>query len=215
MREEEEEEVQDTYLMLPSVEGRGLFSNTSTTCSCSFKRTVFASTSLKREKFSVADQKCNAAPSPQEGDKLSTIRNQGAQQGVASNRWSAVSLINSNGGVDAAAHPEYPVEVLFVHTEEVAVVLPQDDGGSTRWICDQGQLSKVVTLMERADHALMRAHTHTHTDFSKGAVEFNLNRLCDKQVRMWRESECVWMCLCTVAAEECAVWYCVLALTIF
>lgn len=91
MEEEEEmheiyEEVQDTYLMLPSVEGRGLFSNTSTTWSCSFKRTVFASTSLKKEEseegeqFSVAAQKCNAAPAPQEGDKDPTIRHQGAQQ---------------------------------------------------------------------------------------------------------------------------------------
>lgn len=43
-----------------------------------------------------------------------------------------VSLIYNDGRVDAAAHPEYPVEVLLVHTEEVAVVLPQDDGGGTR-----------------------------------------------------------------------------------
>lgn len=58
-------EVQDTYLMLPNVEGRGLFSNTSTACSCSFKRTVFASTSLEKrrseggegDKFSVAAPK--------------------------------------------------------------------------------------------------------------------------------------------------------------
>lgn len=41
-----------------------------------------------------------------------------------------VTLIRSR--VDAAAHPEYPVEVLLVHPQEVAVVLPQDDGGGTR-----------------------------------------------------------------------------------
>lgn len=41
--------MQYTYLMLPSVEARGLFSNTSTACSCSFKRTVLASTSFIKE----------------------------------------------------------------------------------------------------------------------------------------------------------------------
>lgn len=37
----------NVYLMLPRVEVRGLFSNTNTGCSCSFKRTVLASTSQK------------------------------------------------------------------------------------------------------------------------------------------------------------------------
>lgn len=81
----------------------------------------------------MAGQKCNAAPAPQEGDKYPSIRHHGAQQRQTGDcRWlmEAVTLIDSR--VDAAAHPEYPVEVLLVHSQEVAVVLPQDDGGGTR-----------------------------------------------------------------------------------
>lgn len=52
------------------------------------------------------------------------------------------------------AHPEYPVEVFLVHAKEVAVVLSQDDGGSAGRICNQGQLPKVITLMERTHHTL-------------------------------------------------------------
>lgn len=81
-------EVQDTYLMLPSVEGRGLFSNTSTACSCSFKRTVFASTSLEKKRSEEGEgevqcgrpKKCNAALAPEEGDKYQAIKHQGTEQ---------------------------------------------------------------------------------------------------------------------------------------
>lgn len=62
-----------------------------------------------------------------------------------------------------SAYPEYPVEVFLVHTKEVAVVLSQNDGGSTRWICNQGQLPKVITLVERTHYPLRHTYAWLHT----------------------------------------------------
>lgn len=51
-------------------------------------------------------------------------------------------------------YPEYPVEVLLVHTEEVAIVLSENNGGRPRGVCNQGQLAKVIALVERTHHTL-------------------------------------------------------------
>ena len=53
-------------------------------------------------------------------------------------------------------------EVLFVHSEEVAVVFSQDDGGSTGGIVHQSQLAKVLPLMERCHQPLQSVTQCSH-----------------------------------------------------
>lgn len=70
-------------------------------------------------------------------------------------------------GVDSASgntqssvtntHLEDTNKVLFVNSEEMAVVFSQDDGGSTRRIVQQSQLPKVLTLVQRGYQALQMA----------------------------------------------------------
>lgn len=48
------------------------------------------------------------------------------------------------------AHLEDPIEVPFVHTQEVAVVFAEDNGGCPRGIVYQCQLPKVIAVMEGA-----------------------------------------------------------------
>lgn len=60
-------------------------------------------------------------------------------------------------------YPEYPVEVLLVYTKEVAIVLSQNNGGRPRRVCYQGQLPKVVTLVERTHHTLRPTHNSGYT----------------------------------------------------
>lgn len=57
-------------------------------------------------------------------------------------------------------YPEYPVEVLLVHAKEVAIVLSENNGGRPRGVCNQGQLPKVVPLMERTHHTLRPRHNY-------------------------------------------------------
>lgn len=52
------------------------------------------------------------------------------------------------------AHLQDVVEVLLVHAEEVAVVLPQDDGGCPGGIVDQCQLPEVIPLVQSGNQTL-------------------------------------------------------------
>lgn len=53
-------------------------------------------------------------------------------------------------------HSQNPVEILLVYSQEVTVVLSQDNGSSTGGVVDERQLPKVVSFMERADNTLRR-----------------------------------------------------------
>lgn len=70
-------------------------------------------------------------------------------------------------------YPEYPVEVLFVHAKEVAIVLSENNGGRPGRVCNQGQLPKVVTLVERAHHTLRpkRNSGYTYATMRKAGPE--------------------------------------------
>ena len=57
--------------------------------------------------------------------------------------------------------PQDSVEVVFVDTQKVAVVLAQDDGGRARRVVDQRQLAEVITLLQGGDHPLPVDH-HVH-----------------------------------------------------
>lgn len=74
-------------------------------------------------------------------------------------------------------YPEYPVEVLLVHTKEVAIVLSENNGGCPRGVGNQGQLPKVITLMERAHHTLRPMHNYGYM-YSKLCTLFKHNHLC-------------------------------------
>lgn len=54
-------------------------------------------------------------------------------------------------------HLEDAYEVLFVDTEEMAVVLSQDDGGGARSVVQQSQLPEVLALVKRR-HQSLGAH---------------------------------------------------------
>lgn len=73
-------------------------------------------------------------------------------------------------------YPEYPVEVLLVHTKEVAIVLSENNGGRPRGVCNQGQLPKVITLMERTHHTLRPMHNYGYMH-SKMCILFKQNHL--------------------------------------
>lgn len=61
----------------------------------------------------------------------------------------------AEGSVAAlSTHPQNSVIILLFHSEEVAVVLPQDDGGGARGVVDQGELPEVIALVESAHHTL-------------------------------------------------------------
>ncbi len=60
-------------------------------------------------------------------------------------------------------YPEYPVEVLFVHSQEVAVVLSEYDGSSAGGIVHQGQFAKIISFMQRTHHTL---NTHIQSEIS-------------------------------------------------
>lgn len=94
-------------------------------------------------------------------------------------------------------HPQYPVEIFLIHTQEVAVVLSQYNGGSTRRICNQGQLPKVIPFVERTHHALRRTHhtwiqtspdmlRDTHSD---SAVVIVSSDALQNSMRCWRSDE--------------------------
>lgn len=51
-------------------------------------------------------------------------------------------------------HPENPVEVLFIHSQELTVVLSQDNGGGAGSVVDQSELPKVVSFMESTNDTL-------------------------------------------------------------
>lgn len=48
---------------------------------------------------------------------------------------------------DVFVYPEYSVEVLFVHSQEVAVVLSQDDGGGAGGVVHQGQFAEIISFV--------------------------------------------------------------------
>lgn len=54
----------------------------------------------------------------------------------------------------AETHPQNPVEVLLVYSQEVTVVLSQDNGGSAGGVIDKSELSKVVSFMKSANNPL-------------------------------------------------------------
>lgn len=56
-------------------------------------------------------------------------------------------------------HPQNPVVILLFYSEEVAVVLPQDNGGSAGGVINKRELSKVIPLMKSAHNALCNS-TH-------------------------------------------------------
>lgn len=109
-----------------------------------------------------------------------------------------------------SAHPEYPVKVFLVNTQEVAVVFSQNDGGSTRWICNEGQLSKVVTLMERTHHTLI--HTHRNVHIIRHAPRYKLSLLVifNAEKMNWDRAAalltllnhaCVCVCTCVISVH--------------
>lgn len=53
-------------------------------------------------------------------------------------------------------YPEYTVEVLFVHSQEVAVVLSQNDRRCPRCVIHQSQLPEVISLMQCTNYTLQR-----------------------------------------------------------
>ena len=62
------------------------------------------------------------------------------------------SVGNLHGGV---LHREQDAtEVVSLNLQEVAVGLPCSDGGTSLPGCQQGELAKVISLMERAYHPL-------------------------------------------------------------
>lgn len=61
-------------------------------------------------------------------------------------------------------HPQDPVEVLLVHSQEVTVVVSQDNGGSTGGVIDKSELSKVVSFMESANNTLQNKAYRSVTD---------------------------------------------------
>lgn len=56
-------------------------------------------------------------------------------------------------------HPQNPVVIFLFYSEEVAVVLPQDNGGSAGGIINKSKFSKVISLMKSAHNALCN-NTH-------------------------------------------------------
>lgn len=54
-------------------------------------------------------------------------------------------------------HPQDPVEILLVHSQKMAVVFSQDNGGSSWSIVHQCQFAKVISFMQSAHHSLGRA----------------------------------------------------------
>lgn len=52
------------------------------------------------------------------------------------------------------AHPQNPVEVLFIHSQEVTVVLSQDNGGGAGSVIDESELPKVVSFMKSTNDTL-------------------------------------------------------------
>lgn len=51
-------------------------------------------------------------------------------------------------------HPQNPVEVLFIHSQELTVVLSQDNGGGAGSIVDESELPKVVSFMKSTNDTL-------------------------------------------------------------
>lgn len=60
-------------------------------------------------------------------------------------------------------YPQNPVEVLFVHSQEVTVVLSQDNGGSTGSVIDESELPKVVSFVKSTNDTLWQAITWSDT----------------------------------------------------
>lgn len=51
-------------------------------------------------------------------------------------------------------HPQNPVEVLLIYSQEVTVVFSQDNGGGAGGVVDKSELSKVVSFVKRANNTL-------------------------------------------------------------
>lgn len=62
----------------------------------------------------------------------------------------------------ARSHLQDVDEVLLVDAQEVTAVLAQDDGGGSGGIIHQGQLTEIITLVQRG-HQTLRTNTHAHT----------------------------------------------------
>lgn len=58
----------------------------------------------------------------------------------------------------AETHPQDPIEVFLVYSEEVTVVFSQDNGGSSGGVVDKSQLPKVVSFVKRANNTLSTAN---------------------------------------------------------
>lgn len=67
-------------------------------------------------------------------------------------------------GCSTETNPQNPVEVLLVHSQEVTVVLSQDNGGSTRGVINKSELSKVISFMKSANHTLCSTKCGPVTD---------------------------------------------------
>lgn len=78
-----------------------------------------------------------------------------------------------SSGAPPAAHLEDAVEVLLVHPQEVAVVLPQDDAGCSGSIVHQCQLPKVVPFVQCGHQALQgdRANPNPKPDLTHARLE--------------------------------------------
>lgn len=60
-------------------------------------------------------------------------------------------VCDSSGG---STHPQNPVEVLFIHSQEVTVVLSQDNGGGAGSVIDESELPKVISFMKSTNNTL-------------------------------------------------------------
>lgn len=58
-------------------------------------------------------------------------------------------------------HLDDAVEVLLVHTQKVTVIFSKDDGGCSRCVVHQSQLSKVISLVQRGHQPLKPGLNHS------------------------------------------------------
>lgn len=134
------------------------FCSTSTTFPCSFSRMVLASTSYRGKVAKGKHHILGSAP------KITSARGElpyptnptalripqpreGAQDGV-------LVPCPTRDPPGPPAHLEDVVEVLLVHPQEVAVVLPQDDAGRPGRVVHQRQLPKIVPLVQGGHQTL-------------------------------------------------------------
>lgn len=148
-----------------------LLSNTKTSWPCSFRRTVLASTSFthtythtrKSQSWDIQTSvfmsfrwllPCNKS--------LLYVTNLNNMTLAA--RWYCwcTAGVSPTGGSrvcytwagSGKTHPQNPVEVLFIHSQELTVVLSQDNGGGAGSVVDQSELPKVVSFMKSTNDTL-------------------------------------------------------------